>query len=84
MNIEEIEQAIRKEAEKLVHDEPLSVLMLTEQVLNCKDFSAMLSVTLSCQLAGEVMDRTEEWARVTYYRVKQQLIKEIQGNENKA
>ena len=59
MNIEEIEQAIRKEAEKLVHDEPLSVLMLTEQVLNCKDFSAMLSVTLSCQLAGEVMDRTE-------------------------
>ena len=59
MNIEEIEQAIRKEAEKLVHDEPLSVLMLTEQVLNCKDFAAMLSVTLSCQLAGEVMDRAE-------------------------
>ena len=35
MTIEEIEQKIRSEAEKLVHDEPLSVLMLTEQVLNC-------------------------------------------------
>ena len=59
MTVEEIEKKIRCEAEKLVHDEPLSVLMLTEQVLNCKDFAAMLTVTLSCQLAGEIMDRTE-------------------------
>lgn len=59
MNIEEIEQKIRCEAERLVHDEPLSVLMLSEQVINCKNFAEMLTVTLSCQLAGEIMDRTE-------------------------
>ena len=58
MTVEEIEQKIRCEAEKLVHDEPLSVLMITEQILNSKNFGAMLSVTLSCQLAGEVIDRT--------------------------
>ncbi len=33
---------------------------------------------------GAVLGQSENWARVTYYRVKQQLIKEIQGNENKA
>ena len=59
MTVEEIEQKIRCEAEKLVHDEPLSVLMITEQILNSKNFAAMLSVTLSCQLAGEVIDRAE-------------------------
>ena len=59
MNVEEIEHKIRCEAEKLVHDEPLSVLMITEQILNSKNFAAMLSVTLSCQLAGEVIDRAE-------------------------
>ena len=44
MTVEEIEQKIRCEAEKLVHDEPLSVLMITEQILNSKNFGAMLSV----------------------------------------
>lgn len=59
MKIEEIEISIRAEAEKLIHSEPLSELMLKEQILTRKNFSEMLSVTLSCQLAGEVMDRLE-------------------------
>ncbi len=59
MKIDEIEQKIRREAAELVHDEPLSVLMLTEQVLDRRNFADMLSVTLACQLAGEIMDRSE-------------------------
>lgn len=59
MNIAEIEKAIRDEAEVLVQKEPLSVLMIKEQILSCNSFEEMLAVTLSCQLAGEVMDRAE-------------------------
>ncbi len=56
---EEIELILRKEAQELVNTEPLSKLMLEEQVINRKNFADMLGVTLACQLAGEVIDRTE-------------------------
>jgi len=59
MNILDIEKSIREEAEVLVQKEPLSVLMLNEQILCRKSFAEMLGVTLSCQLAGEVIDRAE-------------------------
>ncbi|MCF0220772.1 MAG: serine O-acetyltransferase, partial [Fibrobacter sp.] len=59
MTLEEIEKNIREEAEKLLQQEPLSILMINEQVSSRKDFAEMLSVTLSCQLAGEVIDRNE-------------------------
>lgn len=59
MNIADIEKSIRDEAEILVQKEPLSVLMLNEQILCRNSFCEMLGVTLSCQLAGEVIDRVE-------------------------
>lgn len=59
MNILDIEKSIRDEALELVQREPLSVLMLNEQILCRKSFGEMLGVTLSCQLAGEVIDRAE-------------------------
>lgn len=59
MTLEELEKNIRNEAEKLLKEEPLSVLMIKEQVTSRKNFAEMLSVTLSCQLAGEVIDRAE-------------------------
>lgn len=59
MNIADIEKSIRDEAQVLVQKEPLSVLMLNEQILCRNSFSEMLGVTLSCQLAGEVIDRAE-------------------------
>lgn len=59
MTIEELEKHLRNEAEDLVKSEPLSKLMLEEHILNRKDFADMLSVTLACQLAGEVIDRKE-------------------------
>ncbi|WP_407441335.1 serine O-acetyltransferase [Fibrobacter sp.] len=59
MTIEEMEKHIRDEAVELVSKEPLSKLMLEEQVLSRKNFAEMLSVTLACQLAGEVIDRNE-------------------------
>lgn len=59
MNIVDIEKSIREEALQLVQKEPLSVLMLNEQILCRADFAEMLGVTLSCQLAGEVIDRAE-------------------------
>jgi serine O-acetyltransferase len=59
MTPEEMEQLLRKDAAELVKTEPLSKLMLEEQVLNRKNFADMLCVTLACQLAGEVIDRAE-------------------------
>lgn len=59
MNILDIEKSIRDEALELVQKEALSVLMLNEQILCRKGFAEMLGVTLSCQLAGEVIDRAE-------------------------
>ncbi len=59
MTVEEIEKELRKDAQELVKQEPLSRLMLEEQILNRKDFADMLAVTLACQLAGEVIDRAE-------------------------
>lgn len=59
MKIEEIEKQLRDEASELLAKEPLSKLMLEEQVLSRKGFAEMLAVTLACQLAGEVIDRTE-------------------------
>lgn len=59
MNIIDIEKSIRDEALELVQKEALSVLMLNEQILCRKNFAEMLGVTLSCQLAGEVIDRAE-------------------------
>lgn len=59
MTVEEMEQQLRKEALELVKAEPLSKLMLEEQILNRQNFADMLAVTLACQLAGEVIDRTE-------------------------
>lgn len=59
MKIDDIEKSIRSEAEILVQKEPLSVLMLNEQILCRNSFAEMLGVTLSCQLAGEVIDRAE-------------------------
>ena len=57
MTPEEMEQLLRKDAAELVKTEPLSKLMLEEQILNRKNFADMLGVTLACQLAGEVIDR---------------------------
>ena len=57
MNVDEMEKRLRDEATELAAKEPLSKLMLEEQVLNRKNFADMLSVTLACQLAGEVIDR---------------------------
>ena len=37
--------------------------------------------SLSFAEIGSVLGQTENWSRVTYYRAKQQLIKEMQGNE---
>ena len=54
-----MEQLLRKDAKEIVKTEPLSKLMLEEQVLNRKNFADMLCVTLACQLAGEVIDRAE-------------------------
>lgn len=59
MTVEEIAQQLHKEAQELAKAEPLAVLMLNEQILSRKTFAEMLSVTLSCQLAGEVIDRAE-------------------------
>ena len=59
MNVDEMEKRLRDEATELAAKEPLSKLMLEEQVLNRKNFADMLSVTLACQLAGEVIDRAE-------------------------
>ena len=59
MTPEEMEQLLRKDAAELVKTEPFSKLMLEEQILNRKNFADMLGVTLACQLAGEVIDRTE-------------------------
>ena len=59
MKIDEMETRLREEAQELVKKEPFSRSMLEEQVLNRKDFADMLSVTLACQLAGEVVDRAE-------------------------
>ena len=59
MTVEEMEKSLRDEARVLVEKEPLSRLMLEEQVLSRKDFADMLGVTLACQLAGEIIDRSE-------------------------
>ena len=59
MTVEEMEKLLRDEAQAQAEKEPLSRLMLGEQVLNRKDFADMLGVTLACQLAGEVIDRAE-------------------------
>lgn len=59
MNIDDIEKSIRDEALELSKSEVLSALMLNEYILCRKNFSEMLSVTLSCQLAGEVIDRVQ-------------------------
>ena len=59
MTVDEMEKRLRDEATELAAKEPLSRLMLEEQVLNRKNFADMLSVTLACQLAGEVIDRAE-------------------------
>lgn len=37
--------------------------------------------SLSFSEIGSILGQTENWSRVTFYRAKQQLIKEIQGNE---
>lgn len=37
--------------------------------------------SLSFSEIGSILGKTENWARVTYYRAKQQLIKEIQTDE---
>lgn len=36
---------------------------------------------LSYQQIGNVFDKSENWARVNYYRAKQTVIKEIKKNE---
>ena len=59
MTVEEMEKLLRDEAKAQVEKEPLSKLMLKEQVLNRKDFADMLGVTLACQLAGEIINREE-------------------------
>jgi RNA polymerase sigma-70 factor (ECF subfamily) len=40
-----------------------------------------LSGELSFREIGEIMDRTENWARVTYYRGKEKLLEEVLKNE---
>jgi len=50
---------LRTEAEALVKAEPLSRNLLNEQVLSRSCFSEALAYTLSCQLAGEVVDRVQ-------------------------
>ena len=46
MTPEEMEQLLRKEAQELVKTEPLSKLMLEEQVLNRKNFADMYALVL--------------------------------------
>ena len=76
MTPEEMEQLLRKDAAELVKTEPFSKLMLEEQILNRKNFADMLGVTLACQLAGEVIDRTEleKMFRVMYEKYPNLLI----------
>lgn len=59
MTPEEMDKELRQSAVEMIQKEPLSKLMLEEQILNRKDFADMLCVTLSCQLAGEIINRTE-------------------------
>lgn len=39
-----------------------------------------LSADLSFREIGEIMNKTENWARVTYYRGKENLLKEVRKN----
>lgn len=40
-----------------------------------------LSADLSFREIGEIMGQSENWARVTYYRGKERLLKEVRDNE---
>jgi RNA polymerase sigma factor (sigma-70 family) len=40
-----------------------------------------LSADLSFREIGEIIGKSENWARVTYYRGKERLLKEVRGNE---
>jgi serine O-acetyltransferase len=51
--------AIRSEAAFLADSEPLSRNLLNEQVLSRNSFAESLAYTLACQLAGEVVDRSQ-------------------------
>jgi serine O-acetyltransferase len=55
----EILQLLCKEATALVKTEPLSKSILEEQILSRDSFAEILAVTLACQLAGEVIKRSE-------------------------
>ena len=59
MQPEQIQQELYKEAKAIVKTEPLAKTTLEEQILSRASFADMLSVTLACQLAGEVMRRAE-------------------------
>lgn len=39
-----------------------------------------LSADLSFREIGEIMGQSENWARVTYYRGKEKLLKEVRNN----
>ena len=41
-----------------------------------------LSADLSFREIGEIMSKTENWARVTYYRGKENLLEEVRKNES--
>ncbi len=57
--IEELTAKLIEEAKELTVSEPLSRVLLEEQILCRHSFAEMLAVTLACRLAGEVVDRKE-------------------------
>lgn len=59
MTLEELKDRLIEEAKAMSESEPLSRVMLEEQILSRKSFADMLNVTLSCELAGEVIGRKE-------------------------
>ncbi|WP_375200458.1 RNA polymerase sigma factor [Bacillus sp. RS11] len=45
-------------------------------------FLLRTSVNLSFKEIGEIFDKSENWARVTYYRAKLELVERIRGDQN--
>lgn len=62
----------QKEILQLIHDmnEPMREVMYLRLISN-----------LSFAEIGEIIDKTENWTRVTFFRGKQKIVKEILKNE---
>lgn len=57
MTIEELTIRLKQEAESFNQNEPFASPMLQEQILLKDSFKEMLTVTLACGLAGEIINR---------------------------